>query len=101
MTSVLVSPRYLSELPGDANGPAQAIAANEKRLHAPTPEMTEGKNVEMAEDSLPGDYVAVHSVVLRAAQTFCNRRRARATEKKTNRHARSTSLTITSASRLA
>lgn len=66
--SALVSSLYLSELPGDADGPAQAIAANEKRFHAPTPEMTEGKNVEMAEDSLPGDDVAVHGVVLQAAR---------------------------------
>lgn len=68
MLQRVMTPRYLSELPGDADGPAQAVAADEKRLHAPTPEMTEGKNVEMAEDSLPGDDVAVHSVVLQAAR---------------------------------
>lgn len=81
---MLVSSLYLSKLPGDANGPAQPIAADEKRLHAPTPEMTEGKDVEMAEDSLPGDDVAVHSVVLQAAQTVCNEQKASANHARMN-----------------
>lgn len=55
---------YLGELPGDTDGPAEAIASNEKRLHTPAPEMTEGKNVKMAQDSLPGDDMAVDSVLL-------------------------------------
>lgn len=101
MTSVRVSSRYLSELPGDADGPAEAIAANEKRLHAPTPEMAEGKNVEMAEDSLPGDDVAVHSVVLQAARaSIIHEERVQIVQEKPRR-AESWSLTIISASRLA
>lgn len=62
-TITLVLP-YLGELPGDTDGPAEAIAPNEKRLHTPAPEMTEGKNVKMAQDSLPGDDMAVDSVLL-------------------------------------
>lgn len=60
---------YLSKLPGNTDGPAEAIASNEKRLHTPAPEMTECKNVKMTQDSLPGDDMAVHSIFLqRAAQ---------------------------------
>lgn len=55
---------YLRELPGDTDGPAEAIASNEKGLHTPAPEMTEGKNVKMAQDSLPGDDMAVDSILL-------------------------------------
>lgn len=61
---------YLSELPGNTDGPAEAIASDEQRLHTPTPEMTEGKYVKVTQDSLPGDGVTVHSVFLeRAAWT--------------------------------
>lgn len=60
---------YLSELPGNTNGPAEAIASDEQCLHPPTPEMTERKYVKVTQDSLPGDGMTVHSVFLsRAAQ---------------------------------
>ncbi len=60
---------YLSKLPGNTNGPAEAIASNEQGLHTPAPEMAECKNVKMAQDPLPGDDMAVHSIFLqRAAQ---------------------------------
>lgn len=55
---------YLGELPGNTDGPAEAVAADEQGLHAPAPEMAESKNVKVAQDSLPGDDVAVHSVLL-------------------------------------
>lgn len=55
---------YLSKLPGNTDGPAEAIAANEQGLHTPSPEMAECENVKMAQDPLPGDDMAVHSIVL-------------------------------------
>lgn len=57
---------YLRKLPGNTDGPAQAVASNEKRLHSPTPKMAERKNVKMAQDSLPGDDMAIHSILLQA-----------------------------------
>lgn len=60
---------YLSELPGNTDGPAEAIASDEQCLHTPTPEMTERKYVKVTQDSLPGDGMTVHSIFLwRAAQ---------------------------------
>lgn len=58
---------YLSKLPGNTDGPAQPIASNEKGLHTPAPKMTECKNVKMTQDSLPGDDMAVHSILLHRA----------------------------------
>lgn len=58
---------YLSKLPSNTDGPAEAIASNEQGLHTPAPEMTECKNVKMAQDSLPGDDMAVHSILLQRA----------------------------------
>lgn len=55
---------YLSELPGDANSPAQPIAADQQSLHGPTPEMPKSKYIKVAEDSLPGDNMTVHSILL-------------------------------------
>lgn len=55
---------YLSQLPGNTDGPAEAIASNEKGFHTPAPEMAESKNVKVAQDSLPSDDMAVHSVFL-------------------------------------
>lgn len=55
---------YLSELPGNTDGPAEAIASDEQCLHTPTPEMTERKYVKVTQDSLPGDGVTVHSIFL-------------------------------------
>ena len=43
-----VSIVYLCELPGDADGPAKAIAANKKGLHTPAPKVAECKNVKVA-----------------------------------------------------
>lgn len=57
---------YLCELPGDTDGPAEAVASDEEGLHAPAPEMAERKDVKMAHDSLPGDDVAVHCILLQA-----------------------------------
>lgn len=57
---------YLSKFPRNTDGPAQSITSNEKCLHTPSPEMAECKNVKMAQDSLPGDDMAVHSVFLQA-----------------------------------
>lgn len=60
---------YLSKLPGNTDGPAEAVASNEQCLHTPSPEMAECKDVKMAHDPLPGDDMAVHCIVLqRAAQ---------------------------------
>jgi len=58
---------YLSKLPGNTDGPAQAIASNEEGLHTPAPEMAKCKNVKMAQDSLPRDDMAVHSIFLQPA----------------------------------
>lgn len=55
---------YLGELPGNTDGPTEAVASDEQRLHTPTPEMTERKNVKVAQDSLPGDGVTVDSIFL-------------------------------------
>lgn len=55
---------YLRELPGDADSPAQPIAADQQSLHSPAPEMPKSKYIEVAEDSLPSDNVAVHSIFL-------------------------------------
>ncbi len=55
---------YLGQLPGDADGPAQSVAADQQSLHSPAPEMTEGEDVEVAEDSLPGDHMTVDGILL-------------------------------------
>lgn len=55
---------YLSELPGDANSPAQSIAADQQSLHSPAPEMSKSKYIKVAEDSLPGDNMTVHCILL-------------------------------------
>lgn len=55
---------YLSELPGDANSPAQPIAADQQSLHSPAPEMPKSKYIKVAEDSLPSDNMTVHSILL-------------------------------------
>lgn len=58
---------YLSELPGNTDGPTEAIASNEQGLHTPAPEMAECKNVKMAQNSLPSDDVTVHGIFLKRA----------------------------------
>lgn len=55
---------YLRELPGDADRPAQPVAADQQSLHSPAPEMPKSKYIKVAEDSLPSDNVAVHSIFL-------------------------------------
>lgn len=73
-THSLIRP-HLCELPGDADGPAQAVAPDEQGLHTPAPEVAEGKDVKMAHDSLPGDDMAVDSIFLqRAVQTISLKR---------------------------
>lgn len=61
--------RYLGKFPGNTDGPAEAVAPNKQGLHTPAPKMAECKNVEMAQDPLPGDDMAVHSIVLQRAAT--------------------------------
>lgn len=61
---------YFSKFPSNTDGPAESIASDEQCLHTPAPEMTERKNVEVTQDSLPGDDMAVYSIFLqRAAHT--------------------------------
>lgn len=55
---------YLSEFPGDANSPAQPIAADQQSLHSPAPEMPKRKYIKVAKDSLPGDNMTVDSILL-------------------------------------
>lgn len=57
--------QYLRELPGNTDGPAEAVASDQEGLHAPTPEMAECKDVKMAENSLPGDDMAVDCILLK------------------------------------
>lgn len=68
--------KYLSEFPGDANGPAQAITPNEQGFHAPAPEMAECKDVKMTKDPLPGDNMAVHSIFLESSRVSFNSKRS-------------------------
>lgn len=56
--------RYLSEFPGDADSPAEAIAANEQRLHGPASKMAKSKDVKVAQDPLPRYHRAVYSIFL-------------------------------------
>lgn len=65
---------YLSELPGDANSPAQPIAADQQSLHSPAPEMPKSKYIKVAEDSLPGDNMTVHSILLLMKRTNFKKR---------------------------
>lgn len=55
---------YLSELPRDADGPAEAVAADQQGLHAPTPEMAKCEDIKMTQDSLPRDNMTVHGILL-------------------------------------
>lgn len=55
---------YLSELPGDADSPAEPVAADQQSLHSPAPEMSKSKYIKVAEDSLPGDNMTVHCILL-------------------------------------
>lgn len=55
---------YFSELPGDANSPAQPIAPDQQSLHSPAPEMPKSKYIKVAKDSLPCDNMTVHSILL-------------------------------------
>lgn len=56
--------RDLSEFPGDADSPAEAIAANEQRLHGPASKMAKSKDVKVAQDPLPCYHRAVYSIFL-------------------------------------
>lgn len=55
---------YLGEFPGDADGPAEAVASDEQSLHGPACKMAKGKDVEVAQDPLPCNYRTVHSIFL-------------------------------------
>lgn len=55
---------YLSELPGDTDGPAEAVAADEQGLHSPASKVAKSKDVEVAQDALPCDHCTVHSIFL-------------------------------------
>lgn len=56
--------RYLSEFPGDADSPAEAITADEQRLHGPAGKVSEGKDVKVAQDPLPCYHGTVYSIFL-------------------------------------
>lgn len=56
--------RYLGEFPGDADSPAEAIAANEQRLHGPARKMAKSKDVKVAQDPLRCDHRTVDSIFL-------------------------------------
>lgn len=56
--------RYLSEFPGDADSPAEAIAANEQRFHGPASKMAKSKDVKVAQDPLRCDNRTVDSIFL-------------------------------------
>lgn len=56
--------RYLGEFPGDADSPAEAIAANEQRLHGPASKMAKSKDVKVAQDPLRCDHRTVDSIFL-------------------------------------
>lgn len=55
---------YLSQLPCDADGPAETVAADQQGLHAPSPEMAEREDVKMTQDPLPRDHMTIHSILL-------------------------------------
>lgn len=57
-------PSYLSQLPGNTDCPAETVATDQQGLHGPAPEMSKCKYIKMADNPLPGDNVAVHSVLL-------------------------------------
>lgn len=57
-------PSHLSQLPGDADGPAEPVTADQQGLHGPAPEVSKRKYIKVADNPLPGDNVAVHSVLL-------------------------------------
>lgn len=61
--------RYLSEFPGDADSPAEAIAADEQRLHSPAGKVSEGKDVKVAQDPLPCYHGTVYSIFLSKFKT--------------------------------
>lgn len=56
---------YLSELPGDADGPAEAVAADEQRFYSPACKVTQCKDVEVGQDPLPCYHCTVHSIFLK------------------------------------
>ena len=55
---------YLCQLPGDADCPAEPITTDQQGLHGPAPEMPKCKYIKVTDDPLPGDHVAVHSILL-------------------------------------
>lgn len=55
---------YLSELPCDADGPAETVTADKEGFHGPTPEMAKSEDVEMTEDALPRDNMTINSILL-------------------------------------
>lgn len=57
--------KHLSELPCDADSPAEAVATNEQSLHGPASKVAEGKYVKMAQDPLPCYHRAVYGIFLR------------------------------------
>lgn len=55
---------YLSEFPGDADGPAEAVAADEQSLHGPACKVAKGKDVTVAQEPLPCYHCTVYSIFL-------------------------------------
>lgn len=62
--SILKNACYLSEFPGDADGPAEAVAADEQGLHSPACKVAKSKDVEVAQNPLPRYHCAVYSIFL-------------------------------------
>lgn len=55
---------YLSKFPGDTDGPAKAVAPNQKSLHGPPCKVSERKDVKVAQDALPCYHCTVYSILL-------------------------------------
>lgn len=57
-------PSYLGQLPGDTDCPAETITSDQQGLHGPAPKMSKGKYIKVTDNPLPGDDMAVHSILL-------------------------------------
>lgn len=71
---------YLSELPGDADGPADAVAADEQSLQGPACKVAECEDVEVAQDPIPCYHRTVHSIFLEG-EMWLNYKNTTATKK--------------------
>lgn len=55
---------YLSEFPGDADGPTEAVTADQQSLHGPACEVAKCKDVAVAQNVLPCYHCAVYGILL-------------------------------------